>query len=54
MERDEDIIDTLRPDADDDAAAEPVRNAESLDQEDNTLRPAFVRCSVYAFRVVIR
>lgn len=48
MERDEDIIDTLRPDADDDAATDPVRNAESLDQEDNTLRPAFVRKVVEA------
>ena len=44
MERDEDIIETLAPDADFViAAAEPSRHAESLDEEDNTLRPGFVR-----------
>ncbi|MFY8195756.1 MAG: magnesium transporter MgtE N-terminal domain-containing protein, partial [Novosphingobium sp.] len=44
MERDEDIIDSLLPDVDDaPTPAEPARNAESLDEEDNTLRPGFVR-----------
>ncbi len=49
MERDEDIIETLDGDADFPdadfivAAAEPSRHSESLDEEDNTLRPGFVR-----------
>ncbi|OYW51071.1 MAG: magnesium transporter [Novosphingobium sp. 28-62-57] len=44
MQRDEDIIETLLPEAATDApTAEPVRNAESLDEEYNTLRPGFVR-----------
>ena len=44
MERDEDLIESYAPDVDDGAApVEQSRNSESLDEEDNTLRPGFVR-----------
>lgn len=44
MERDEDLIESLAPDADDiPAPVEPSRHSESLDEQDNTLRPGFVR-----------
>lgn len=50
MERLEDQPESFAPDADEAAAPvesarlpDPVRNADSLDQEDNTLRPGFVR-----------
>ncbi len=44
MQRDEDLTETLLPGTDVDVpAVEPARNAESLDAEDNTLRPRFVR-----------
>ncbi|MFN3469123.1 MAG: magnesium transporter [Novosphingobium sp.] len=55
MERDQDNLENLLPDAADGTAAaeiaraaEPARNAESLDEEDNTLRPSFVRKVVEA------
>jgi magnesium transporter len=44
MQRDDNLLETLLPDQNDGVpAAEPARNAESLDEQDNTLRPGFVR-----------